>query len=152
MIFFSFLHENICCGYSLEVPHRGTSNEYHNICFYWKIRKKNNTNPSPLIWSADITYSYSFLYNQGSSQVALLSVINTDIIYSSIKHILWVKEVILTGIHKWGVCEKKKKIFILIPLFSGLLQIMFFIHHYFLIGYCNLAETVSLQFGWGSLT
>ena len=23
-----FLYENICCGYSLEVPRRGTSNEY----------------------------------------------------------------------------------------------------------------------------
>ena len=28
LIFFLFLHENICCGYSLEVPQRGTSNEY----------------------------------------------------------------------------------------------------------------------------
>ena len=25
LIFFLFLHENICCGYSLEVPHLGTS-------------------------------------------------------------------------------------------------------------------------------
>ena len=28
LLFFSFLHKNICCGYSLEVPHRGASNEY----------------------------------------------------------------------------------------------------------------------------
>ena len=27
LIFFLFVHENICCGYSLEVPHRGTSNK-----------------------------------------------------------------------------------------------------------------------------
>ena len=27
-IFFLFLHENICCGYSLEAPQRGASNEY----------------------------------------------------------------------------------------------------------------------------
>ena len=26
--FFLLLHENICCGYSLDVPHRGASNEY----------------------------------------------------------------------------------------------------------------------------
>ena len=32
-IFFLFLHENIHCGYSLEVPQQGASNEYHNICF-----------------------------------------------------------------------------------------------------------------------
>ena len=41
--FFLSLHENICCGYSLEVPHRGTSNEYPqhiNIYIY-----------NPLIWS-----------------------------------------------------------------------------------------------------
>ena len=25
--FFLFLHKKICCGYSLEVPHQGTSNE-----------------------------------------------------------------------------------------------------------------------------
>ena len=26
--FFLFLHKNIGCGYSLEVPHRGASNEF----------------------------------------------------------------------------------------------------------------------------
>ena len=39
LIFFLFLHENICCGYSLEAPHRGASNEYHNICFHEEIKK-----------------------------------------------------------------------------------------------------------------
>ena len=38
-VFFLFVHENICCGYSLKVPQRGTSNEYHNICFRGQIRK-----------------------------------------------------------------------------------------------------------------
>ena len=28
MIFFLFLNENICCGYSLEAPWRGASNAY----------------------------------------------------------------------------------------------------------------------------
>ena len=48
-IFFLFLHENNCCkyslkapqifwGYTLEVHHQGTSNEYHKICFCWEIR------------------------------------------------------------------------------------------------------------------
>ena len=36
---FLFLDENICCGYSLEAPRRGASNEYHNICFRQEIRK-----------------------------------------------------------------------------------------------------------------
>ena len=42
-----FLHENICCGYSLEAPRRGASNDLgeallmstHNICFHGEIRK-----------------------------------------------------------------------------------------------------------------
>ena len=38
--FFLLLHKNICCGYSLEVPHRGTSNEYPQHMFLW--RKKKN--------------------------------------------------------------------------------------------------------------
>ena len=30
---FLLLLKNICCGYSLEDPCRGTSNECHNVCF-----------------------------------------------------------------------------------------------------------------------
>ena len=40
LIVFLFLHVNICCGYSLEVPQRGTSNEYPQHTFPW-INKKN---------------------------------------------------------------------------------------------------------------
>ena len=40
LIFFLFLHENICCGYSLEVPQRGTSNEYPQHMFSWRNKKK----------------------------------------------------------------------------------------------------------------
>ena len=36
LIFFLFLHENLCCGYSLEVPHWGTSNEYPQHRFSWR--------------------------------------------------------------------------------------------------------------------
>ena len=31
--FFLFLHKNIHCGYSLEVPHQGASNEYPQPMF-----------------------------------------------------------------------------------------------------------------------
>ena len=31
--------QNIDCGYSLEPPRRGGSNEYHNLCFWGEIRK-----------------------------------------------------------------------------------------------------------------
>ena len=33
IIFFLFLDKNICCGYSLEVPNGGTSNEYRHPMF-----------------------------------------------------------------------------------------------------------------------
>ena len=36
---FLFQHENICCGYSLEVPCQGTSNKYPQHIFCWEIRK-----------------------------------------------------------------------------------------------------------------
>ena len=39
IIFFLFLHENICCRYSLEVPHRGASNEYPQHMFLWRNKK-----------------------------------------------------------------------------------------------------------------
>ena len=39
LIFFLFLHENICCGYSLEVPCRGASNEYPQHMFSWRNKK-----------------------------------------------------------------------------------------------------------------
>ena len=39
LIFFLCLHENICCGYSLEAPHRGASNEYPQHMFSWKNKK-----------------------------------------------------------------------------------------------------------------
>ena len=34
-IFFLFLSENICCGYSLEAPHRGASDEYPQHMFFF---------------------------------------------------------------------------------------------------------------------
>ena len=34
--------KNIDCGYSLEPPHRGGSNEYHNLCLKQKYEKYQN--------------------------------------------------------------------------------------------------------------
>ena len=36
-------HKNICYGYSLEAPHRGTSNEYPQHIFSWRNKKNINT-------------------------------------------------------------------------------------------------------------
>ena len=38
--FFLYRHEKICCGYSLEAPQRGASNEYPQHMFLWKTREK----------------------------------------------------------------------------------------------------------------
>ena len=42
-IFFLFLHENICCEYSLEMPWWGTSNEYPQRMFLWRNKKNIST-------------------------------------------------------------------------------------------------------------
>ena len=39
IIFFLFLNENICCGYSLEAPRRGASNEYPQHMFLLRNKK-----------------------------------------------------------------------------------------------------------------
>ena len=48
LIAFLFLHENICCGYSLEAPRWGASNEYPQHMFSWR-NKKNIMWLPPLI-------------------------------------------------------------------------------------------------------
>ena len=40
------MHQNISCGYSLELPQWGNSNEYHKVCFDVKITKKMHQNIS----------------------------------------------------------------------------------------------------------
>ena len=52
---FSYFSKKICCGYSLEAPQRGASNEYHNIFFRAEISKHSHTffteTKKRLIWS-----------------------------------------------------------------------------------------------------
>ena len=43
IIFFLFLDENICCEYSLEVCHRGASNEYPQSMFLLRNKKTIRT-------------------------------------------------------------------------------------------------------------
>ena len=49
-ISFLFLHENLCCVYSLEAPRWGASNEYPQNTFSWR-NKKNIMWIPPLICS-----------------------------------------------------------------------------------------------------
>ena len=46
-----FLLENIDCGYSLEPPRRGGSNEYHNLCF---LRGGSNEYPRSMFLSRNM--------------------------------------------------------------------------------------------------
>ena len=45
LVFFLFLHKNICCGYSLEVPRGGTSNEYPQHMCLFVLRFYGSVNP-----------------------------------------------------------------------------------------------------------
>ena len=60
--FFLFLHKNICCGYSLEVPWQGTFNEYPQHMFLWRSKKTSTL----FGWKKHLIYSY------GSDQPAHL--------------------------------------------------------------------------------
>ena len=51
LISFLFLHENICCGYSLEGSQQGASNEYPQHMFSWR-NKKN------IMWIPRLICSY----------------------------------------------------------------------------------------------
>ena len=37
---FLFLNKNMCCGYTLEGPQAGASNEYPQHMFSWRNKKK----------------------------------------------------------------------------------------------------------------
>ena len=52
-MFFLFLHENICCGNSLEAPRWGASNEFPQHMFSCR-NKKNVYLIPPLVWSYDM--------------------------------------------------------------------------------------------------
>ena len=58
LIVFLRLFENICCGYSLEVPHRGTCNEYLQHMF---SSRKNKLSCGYLILSVGMFLHHNIL-------------------------------------------------------------------------------------------
>ena len=52
-----FSTKHICCGYSLEAPHRGASNKYPQHKFSWR---KKNTSSYPGLCK----YDYCFLHHR----------------------------------------------------------------------------------------
>ena len=65
LIAFLFFHENICCGYSLEVPRRGTSNEYPQHMFSWRNKKS-------IMWIPPLICSYAAIFQQMPDQPSQL--------------------------------------------------------------------------------
>ena len=63
-LFFLFLYENICYGYSLEVPREALWMKTHSICFLWAIRKYRYImdEKSILSWAMDWKYTWHNQY------------------------------------------------------------------------------------------
>ena len=53
-----YSHKNICCGYSLEVPPWGTSNEYPQNMVSWKCKKHSYS--ILFVWKKCLFWSYEF--------------------------------------------------------------------------------------------
>ena len=78
LIFFLFLHKNICCGYSLEVPWRGASNENPQHMFSWRNKKNIYRIPS-------LIYTYAGYHS--SCKVRALFWTRYIFLISSWKHV-----------------------------------------------------------------
>ena len=61
LISFLFLNENICCGYSLEAPCQGASNEYPQHMF--SLRNKKN-----IMWIPPLICSYVSLVDNSCTR------------------------------------------------------------------------------------
>ena len=62
-LYFLFLHKNICCGFSLELPHQGDSKEYPQHMFL--MRNKKNINE----FSFEKKVSYLGLLQAGKHKI-----------------------------------------------------------------------------------
>ena len=65
---FSYFSTKTCCGYSLEVPHRGTSNEYPQHMFLLRNKKdisifRMKKAPYLLLWIPELTERFFFPKN-----------------------------------------------------------------------------------------
>ena len=68
---FLFLHENICCGYSLKAPNVGTSTEYPQYMFSWRNKKNICLEFYPVIYEY-IVYQYIAGFKISLSKAILL--------------------------------------------------------------------------------
>ena len=70
IIFFLFLHENICCGYSLEAPYQGASNEYLQHMFSWRDKKHISAFRLNKLSYCRLFFSTFFTFNDNKSKMA----------------------------------------------------------------------------------
>ena len=72
------LHKNVCCGYSLESPRRGDSNEYLQHIFYgemWKIIPKLSSNTILICSSAFLHHKNIVLEFAKASHLLISSLV-----------------------------------------------------------------------------
>ena len=103
LISFLFLHENIHCGYSLEVPRWGASNEYPQHMFLWR-NKKN------IMWIPRLICSYVYPYKCTVKQFPCLQITaGVLFVYFFIKAYVMGTQMSIhnTGFNK-EISEKKK--------------------------------------------
>ena len=88
IIFSLFLSENICCGYSLEAPHRGASNEYPQHMFL--CRNKKNISIFRMKKTPDLLLcpSETFMCYSRSIHVSCVFVIHLLLDYLGYIHVL----------------------------------------------------------------
>ena len=63
LLFFLFLHETICCGYSLEAPQWGTSNEYPQGMFLLRNKKNINVDTPTYLMLWTLSCGYVRMHN-----------------------------------------------------------------------------------------
>ena len=91
-VFITFLisAQNIDCGYSLEQPRRGGSNEYPQSMFWAEI------------WKITEFFIWKFSVFQGEIYPILL-------IYQFIKHVWTIKRQFLRNMEPWSSCKLSKQ-------------------------------------------
>ena len=66
--YFSYFSTKTCCGYSLEVPQRGTSNEYPQRTFLWRSKKNMWIHPLILRCGPSL-YHVNFIVSASVAQL-----------------------------------------------------------------------------------
>ena len=98
LISFLFLNENICCGYSLEVPQWGTSNKYPQHMFSLRNKKIIMWIP-PLICSYVLKFLASMLTTKQELSLLFLSDIFLWTTRMLVVSLIWTQSMVKVSVH-----------------------------------------------------